>query len=53
MRGSMPILARGNEVIWIVGHMLSDHAKVRRDSKKICKISYTYNTGEESAKKDD
>ena len=53
MRGSMPLLARGSEVLWIIGHMLSDHVKVRRDSGKVCQIAYTYNTGEESAKKDD
>ena len=53
MRGSMPLLARDSEILWIVGHVLSEHVKVRRESKRICKISYTYNTGEESAKKDD
>ena len=49
----MPLLARDSEILWIVGHVLSEHVKVRRESRRICKISYTYNTGEESAKKDD
>ena len=53
MRSSMPLLARDSEILWIVGHVLSEHVKVRRESRRICKISYTYNTGEESAKKDD
>ena len=53
MRGSMPILARGSEVLWIIGYMLSDHVKVRRESRRVCQISYTFNTGEESAKKND
>ena len=52
-RSSMPLLARDSEILWIVGHVLSEHVKVRRESRRICKISYAYNTGEESAKKDD
>lgn len=52
-RGSMPLLAKGSEILWIVGYALSDRAKVRRDSSAVCKISYMYNTGEESAKENE
>ena len=52
-RGSMPLLAKGSEILWIVGCALSEHAKVRRDSSAVCKISYMYHTGEESAKENE
>ena len=52
-RASMPLLAKGSEVLWIVGYALSDKAKVRRDSSAVCKISYMDNTGEESAKENE
>jgi tRNA(Ile)-lysidine synthase len=39
-RDAIPILAKGNEVIWLVGYKISDKFKVTENTKNILKLEY-------------
>jgi tRNA(Ile)-lysidine synthase len=39
-RDIIPIMAKGNEVIWIVGYKISDKFKVTENTKSILKLEY-------------
>ena len=39
-RDGIPIVARGSEVLWVVGYALSEEAKVRPDSHSVIKCEY-------------
>lgn len=42
LRGSMPLLISGKDIIWVCGLRLSDNVKITEDSKRILKLSYKY-----------
>ena len=49
-RDRIPLLASGPEVFWIVGGRISEHAKVRPDTKRILKITaVSTDSGQETA----
>ncbi len=39
-RGSIPLIATGNEIVWIVGHKISDKFKVTENTKTVLKIEH-------------
>jgi tRNA(Ile)-lysidine synthase len=39
-RGRIPLIAVGNEIVWIVGHKISDKFKVTENTKSVLKIEY-------------
>lgn len=39
-RDNIPLVATGNEIIWVIGHKISEHYKITGDTKKILKIEY-------------
>lgn len=40
LRDGIPLVARGNDVLWIVGFAVSSHSKVTSETKKIIGLSY-------------
>lgn len=47
LRDSVPLLCKGNQVLWVIGHGLSDYAKVTKQTEQICKIYYQNMSREE------
>ncbi|ADH61698.1 tRNA(Ile)-lysidine synthetase [Thermoanaerobacter mathranii subsp. mathranii str. A3] len=41
IRNSIPLLAIGNEIVWVVGYRMSDKFKVDKNTKKVLVIEYT------------
>jgi tRNA(Ile)-lysidine synthase len=41
IRSSIPLLAIGNEIVWVVGYRMSDKFKVDKNTKKVLVIEYT------------
>ena len=39
-RGSVPVVADGNEIVWIVGFRLSERYKVTSETKRVMRIDY-------------
>ena len=39
MRDSVPVVASGNDVLWVVGFRMSEACKVRKETKRILKIT--------------
>ena len=39
-RDVLPLVARGSEILWIVGYAVSDRSKVREESQYIIKLEY-------------
>ena len=39
-RGSIPLIAMGNEIVWIIGYKISDKFKVTENTKSVLKIEY-------------
>ena len=44
MRGRIPLVCIGGEVIWIIGHKISDKFKVTENTKSILKLEYNRRT---------
>jgi len=40
-RAKTPLLANGSDIIWVVGHVISDNYRVDGDTKRIVKMTYT------------
>lgn len=51
MRGQIPLVAAGNEVLWIVGYALSEDLRVGDELEKVVRLNYYHNhiikTGEQ------
>lgn len=45
-RGGIPLLARGGDVLWVVGHAIADSVKITGGTVRVLKI--TYSTGEDN-----
>lgn len=43
LRDNIPLIAKNNEIIWIVGHRTSDKFKVTENTKCVLKISFNKN----------
>jgi len=39
-RDKIPLIASGNEIVWIIGHKISDKFKVSENTKSILKLEY-------------
>ena len=39
LRDSVPVIASGNDVLWVVGYRMSENCKVSKETKRILKIS--------------
>jgi len=39
-RGRIPLICRGNEVVWVIGYKISDKFKVTENTKKVLKIEF-------------
>ncbi|MCX8129888.1 MAG: tRNA lysidine(34) synthetase TilS [Clostridia bacterium] len=39
-RARIPVIAKGNEIVWIIGHKISDKFKVTENTKSILKLEY-------------
>lgn len=39
-RDSLPLLAEGSHVVWLVGHRISEHYKISADTKRILQVQY-------------
>lgn len=44
LRGDIPLICTGNEVVWIIGHKISDKFKVTENTKSALKIEYNRRT---------
>ena len=40
LRDKIPLIAKGNEVIWMVGYKISDKFKVTENTKSVLKLEY-------------
>jgi tRNA(Ile)-lysidine synthase len=40
IRSSIPLIAMGNEIVWIVGYKISDKYKVTENTKRVLKLEY-------------
>ena len=40
-RAYLPVVADGKEIVWIVGHRLSERYKITEETKKIALLEYT------------
>jgi len=40
MRDSIPLIAKGNEVVWVIGYKISDKFKVTENTKSILKLEF-------------
>lgn len=45
-RNSIPLLAKGNEVLWVVGYQISETCKISEKTKRIYKVEYQKTLGE-------
>ena len=39
-RGRIPLIAVGNEIVWIIGYKISDKFKVTENTKSVLKLEY-------------
>lgn len=39
-RSRIPLVCKGNEVVWVIGHKISDKFKVTENTKKVLKIEF-------------
>ncbi len=39
-RGRIPLICRGNEIVWVIGYKISDKFKVTENTKKVLKIAF-------------
>ena len=46
LRGEIPLIAKDNDILFIAGIGISEHAKVEKDCKNILKLTYLKNWGE-------
>lgn len=40
LRDNIPLIAKGNEIVWIIGYKISDKFKVTENTKKVLKLNY-------------
>lgn len=40
IRDNIPLITRGNEVVWIIGYKINDKFKVTENTKKVLKLEY-------------
>ena len=40
-RDTIPLLAQGNHILWVVGHRISEQFKLSEESKRILEVDIT------------